>query len=95
MINNTNTSSTKTYQRFQLLNSGILSCCCSIIYFSLVEANNKSAIINPTTSPTANFLKTNVRRMPNINPTAIPIPPLFVLFAIRYLGRNRRSDRLL
>lgn len=81
-MSSTNTTSTKTYHAFQDLNKGILSCCCSIVYFSLVVANNKNAIINPTTNPTANFLKTKVRSIPNINPTAIPIPPLLVLFAI-------------
>ncbi len=77
-----NTTSTKTYHAFQDLKKGILSCCCSIIYFSLVEANNKNAIINPTINPTASFLNTKVRSMPSINPTATPIPPLLVLFAI-------------
>lgn len=36
----------------------------------------------PTTNPTASFLKTKVRSMPNTNPTATPIPPLLELFAI-------------
>jgi hypothetical protein len=33
-----------------------------------------------------------VRRMPNTKPTATPIPPLFVLFAIVRLSFKRHSE---
>lgn len=86
--------STKAYHAFHDLNNGILSCCCSIIYFSLVVANNNKPMIKPTANPTANFLKTKVSSIPNTKPTAIPIPPLFVLFAmIIYPVWRSPSDR--